>query len=702
MERTDDQTAYTDFMNDLQIEAEASGEPIAAVFFRKYADLAADNGDCGDLEYQVVRPPARGPYQIDGYGLDLDRGEVFLAISDFRDGGSLETLNAAETDRLVDRAAAFFESALDEKFLAPLEENSPTFQAAWPINEEQSSIHRVRIIVFSNARLSVRRPPEAKRSVAQRRVVVSVFDFVRYTSVLSAQGAPEPIEIDIEELNGGPLPCLEAYGRTSKYASYLTAIPAALLAKVYELYGARLLEQNVRSFLQAKTKVNKGIIETAIEAPEMFFAYNNGLTATASAVGTQKLSDGGTGITSISNLQIVNGGQTTASILYARDVSKVTLGAVYVQMKLTVVNQELVEEVVPKISRFANTQNKVSEADFFSNHPFHVVMEKISRRLPAPPRAGSLVASKWFYERARGQYKYGKAYGSAAERRKFEIEFPKQQVIDKTDLAKYALTFECRPDIVSRGAQKGFLAFAERVDDQWGRDPNRFDDAYFRDAVAKAIVFRRLDQLVGQSDWYQLNRGYKAQIVTYAIAWLVHWLREVEQRKLDLSQVWSRQEVPDRLGELLLDAARAIAAILADTPPTNRNAGEYAKSTVAWTAVRTHEPDDLEGIDGFTVELEMSDLIAGSGNSGGLMSEDAGALLSLIRKNSDAIEGFARDRKLLSPKAIRALEKLKSGESGPTKGERNALLHLLRTIEKKGFELPVERNEATGLEPTAS
>jgi len=163
----------------------------------------------------------------------------------------------------------------------------------------------------------------------------------------------------------------------------------------------------------------------------MFFAYNNGLTATASGVTVSSHSEGGSSILAIRNLQIVNGGQTTASILYAKDNKRVDLDNVFVQMKLTVLPEERVEEVVPRISRFANSQNKISDADFFSTHPFHVEMEKISRRLSAPPKEGALTSAKWFYERARGQYRNQLAKGKASDRKKFEVEFPSDQIIAK-------------------------------------------------------------------------------------------------------------------------------------------------------------------------------------------------------------------------------------------------------------------------------
>ena len=135
----------------------------------------------------------------------------------------------------------------------------------------------------------------------------------------------------------------------------------------------------------------------------MFFAYNNGLSATAEDVELRHR-EGIVEISALKNLQIVNGGQTTASI-HSAYRKKLDLSDVFVQVKLSIVEPADVAEIVPLISEFANTQNRVSAADFFSNHPFHVRIEQISRRILAPSADGSFTQSKWFYERARGQYR---------------------------------------------------------------------------------------------------------------------------------------------------------------------------------------------------------------------------------------------------------------------------------------------------------
>lgn len=684
--------AYHQFRDELLFEAEFTGDPQHMCFFKFFSEVASDNGDTADLDYTPVLREGRGGYQIDGYAIDLDRGELFLAVCAFNSEPTLQSLNAAAMESLFRRVDSFCEKAVDPEFVRELEETSPAFEAAYPIHQNRRKIKRIRVILLTNSVLAVRKKVVEAGSTIGLPVAYNVLDFARYTDILNSQGSAEPIEIDATSINGMPLACLQAHVHGTNYKSYLVVLPGTFLAEIYGLYGARLLEQNVRVFLQARTKVNRGIIDTVRESPDMFFAYNNGLTATASNIDMERLPDGTLGIRAFTNLQIVNGGQTTASVLYAKDQTKADLSDVFVQMKLSVIEPERVEEIVPRISRFANTQNRISEADFFSSHPFHIEMEKISRRLSAPPRPGALAPTKWFYERARGQYKDASAYGSVAERRRFTAEFPRNQVVNKTDLAKYATTFECVPHLVSRGAQRCFLDFAEDVSKTWERNQDQFNEGYFRIAMAKAIVFRETDRLVGRSEWYRADRGYKANIITYAIAWLVNHLKIDRLQAIDLQAIWNRQELPDELKEVLLNVAQEVADAIKDTPESARNVSEYAKQQQCWAKIanlKIHLGTDLDAatIDLEEVRRQKRDHVA-TGRIDRQINFETD--LVAIQPRIAEIREFARSRRVLSPRASSALDKVERLKLPLTRAETNALRHLFKTLAEKGMDLPVQ------------
>ncbi|RIX31855.1 AIPR family protein [Sphingomonas edaphi] len=697
------ESAFEAFREELDFTVEASGESPAAAFFRIFAETAAENGDTIDLIHTPVRREGRGGYQVDGAAFDSERGVLYLAICDFRGIDTLETINSADIDALTQKVRRFIEFAVAPGNLEAFPAQSPEFEAGHALAFQTASVRRIRVMVFSNARLSTRRPPEPAPEITGLPVVYNFLDFARYASIVSSRGSPEPITVDLQSLSGAPIPCLQAFGADDDYQSYLIALPGTLLADIYGLYGARLLEQNVRTYLQARTKVNKGILTTIKDAPHMFLAYNNGLTATASRVDTVRTADGSIAIASIDDLQIVNGGQTTASILYARDRSGADLEGVYVQMKLSVVKPELIEKIVPQISRFANTQNKVNEADFFASHKFHVTMEQISRRLTAPPRPGATSGSKWFYERARGQYRDARAYGTPKQRRDFDLEFPAAQLIDKTDLAKSELTYAGLPHVVCQGAQKCFLHFADKVEGEWATSELSFNDEWYKAAAAKVLLFRWVDRMVGQADWYREDRGYKSQTVAYTIAWLASRARKSGKAGLNLQLIWNSQDVPEEIAEAIRQLAPQISKAIKDTPETVRNVGEYCKKQACWNLIDRMTFNVPELPEALLLDKEESKTAAREGRA--VRQIDRGIELETrilaLMPYAQKLHTQADRMRLLSPTSRSALAKLGSGKFPLPPGDTKAIGDLLKRMAEEGFDTAsLDGGSAKSVSPT--
>ena len=373
---------------------------------------------------------------------------------------------------------------------------------------------------------------------------------------------------------GEPLPCLQAASTQEGYRAFLMLIPGDVLRSIYAEFGPRLLETNVRSFLQARGKVNRGIRDTIAREPERFLAYNNGITLTAETV---ELCDngGGSAVTRLDGLQIVNGGQTTASLL-ATDRGRADLSQVHVAAKLIEIAEvEVHEELVRNVSRYANSQNRISEADFSSNDPFHVRIEELSRTIWAPAVGGSQRQSKWFYERARGQYQDAKASETTpARRRAFSAENPTRQRFTKTDLAKFENTWDQLPHIVSRGAQKNFSDYMIRLGE---RDQTVIDRTHFERLVAKAILFRTGERIVQRQNF----GGYRANIVTYTLA----LLSNATSQRIDLDRIWREQNLIPDLQEVIAELSHDVHRIITN-PPTARNITEWCKAERCWEIVR--------------------------------------------------------------------------------------------------------------------
>ena len=571
---------HQELFQEIHSRADADGRFVEDVFFQIFAEYLTDAGEIETAD-RVHHVSARG-IRVDGYGGDpaSSSGVLSLIISDFSQDPEIATLTATDMNAIFRRLSTFLERSLTEAFRNGLEESAPAFGLADLIAARWPHVTRVRLFLISNRVLSSRVDGREAGELRGVPVTYSVWDLERVYRYATSGLEREDFMVNLCEF-GGPVVALPAHLEQVDYESYLAVVPGRQLAEIYDHWGARLLEQNVRVFLQARGNVNRGIRNTITNNPEMFFAYNNGITATAESVEFDE-SPNGLLITGLRNFQIVNGGQTTASIHAALRNKEVSLDRVFVQMKLSIVDPEKASEIVPKISQYANSQNRVSASDFFSNHPFHVRVEEFSRRLYAPSSDGRFRESKWFYERARGQYQDARGRLTQAGRRRFDLEHPRKQVFTKTDLAKFLNVWRDKPHVVSLGAQKNFADFAAFIGREWANNPNSFNEMHYREAVAKAIVFKSVERLVTEQSWYQ--GGYRANVVAYAIAKLAHDLVQ-RGESINFEGIWRTQAISSGLREALTVSAEAVHGVIVDSPESMRNVTEWAKQQACWNRV---------------------------------------------------------------------------------------------------------------------
>ena len=575
---------YQDFFQDIRSSADANGDFLEASFVERFCGYLIDAGEFDTYDAGHYRA-AKG-MRVDGYAGDPieELGVLTLFISDFNQDDKLATLTKTDMTAIFKRLENFYIRARDPNFCYELEETSTGFGIAEMISSRVDDINRVRFFLLSNRKLSERVTGVQEGEIDGQPVTYHVWDFSRLNRMVASGKGKEDMDIDLVEEYQETIPCLPAHLSHGSYEAYLAVVPGNLLATIYDKWGTRLLEQNVRCFLQARSNVNKGIRNTILAEPEMFFAYNNGITATAEAVELVN-SNGLQAIKSIKNLQIVNGGQTTASIFAARKKDKAELDSVFVQMKLSVIPQEKTVEVVPKISEYANSQNRVNAADFFANHPYHVRVEEFSRRLWAPSAEGSFKETKWFYERARGQYLDEQALKTPAQKKKFQEEYPRAQMFSKTDLAKYENVWRLIPNTVSQGAQKNFGNFAGDIGKGWDTKKVEFNELYYKCLIGKAIMFRRLEKLISNLDWYKEDPGYRANIVAYTLSWLGHHAEEAG-KTINFLEVWEKQDLTPAIVSAMGIVSKKIRDSLVDTPTGISNVTEWAKKPGCWERIK--------------------------------------------------------------------------------------------------------------------
>lgn len=572
---------FETWTQDVVADATASGELTRTVFVESCARrlLEAEALQDWTPSYYDGRGQRRRAIGVDGYSddeLDLD-GTLHVLVSDYRESG-LETLTSTNVRDAFYRACAFVEDAHAGRLEDAIEPSTPAADLARLI-AGNSGLRTLKVHVLSNAAIGARFRDVQRSAIGSMQVELHVWDLGRLYD-LAAQGGREELDIDLTAFVPGGLMALPAGIGEAGYSSYLAAVPGVLLADVYQQYGSRLLEGNVRAFLSVKGKVNKGIRLTILKRPEMFFAFNNGITATATSAEVER-SNGSCRIKRVRDLQIVNGGQTTASMFNARARDNSLLDGVFVQMKLSVMGADAAETMIPEISRYANTQNKVSDADLFANHPFHRALEDISRRVWAPARPGSQQMTHWFYERARAQYQSELVKLKQSEKNKFKLQNPESQKIEKTDVALYENTWKQLPHVVSLGAQKNFVEYAEQVSKDYDERPQDFNERWFQHLVAKAIVFEATERLVSSARWY--TGGYRRNIVTYAIARFLRLVNEeFRGHVLDLDRIWRSQRLSDSVAQQIAHAAEAAVAVVANPPPPWTNVTEWAKKPACW------------------------------------------------------------------------------------------------------------------------
>ena len=524
--------------------------------------------------------------QIDGYYYDDLEQSLGLFICDFSDSEVTETVTRGDAETSFRREEAFVQDALSGFIQKHAEESSPGYGLAVDISGRYKDVRKYKFYLITDKVLSKRITGIPRSKLGKAGTEYSIWDISRLQGIRESKTGKEGIVIHLSDFGVEGIPCLKA-SESDDYTAYLCNIPGKVLADMYNHYGSRLLEGNVRSFLSVRGKINKGIRNTILNDPAKFFAYNNGIAATAYAIQTEQ-GFSSLMITEITGLQIVNGGQTTASLANAliKDKARANnLQNIYVPMKLSVVSPEKAVTLIPNIARFANSQNKVSEADFFSNSPFHIRMEEISRRLIAPAVDGNQFGTHWYYERARGQYRQEQAKMTEAEKKKFQMENPKRQMFTKTDLAKYYNIYQMMPDKVSLGAQKNFIEFAKWAGEQWNKNDLNFNEVFFKRVVCVDILFKAVDDIVKHAAWY--DGGYKAQVNTYTLSWLFYLIQKNYPRyAFNFRDVWKKQRVSDELKMQLESLAEKVFYHLTNPDRLVQNVTEWAKRADCWEKLK--------------------------------------------------------------------------------------------------------------------
>lgn len=584
---------YQSLMQDVAAmqSGDEDGDTQEQVFTRICEDMLSEAGETENtsLAYDERDFGKKGQHKINGYAISDNYENVDLFISIYNNAQEIKTISKNDVDTAAKRISNFFRKAIYNDYVNDVAESSEIFEFANTLanySELKDNLIRVNAFILTNGEYKGEIP--ASQSISGYTIFYRIID-INFLYKISAQSRV-PIELDFDNMDGRQykIPCLAANIDNADYEAYVAIVPGECLATLYHNYGARLLEQNVRSFLQFTGKINKGIRDTIKNEPHMFLAFNNGIAATADHI---ELDESGHLIKRINNLQIVNGGQTTASIFNTARKDKADISQIFVQVKLSVIKDpEQYSDIVSRISRYANTQNKVNDADFTANNPALIEIEKFSRFVLAPVTPENNMPTCWFFERARGQYKTLRAKEGFTKSRQaaFDLKYPKKQVFSKVELAKYinawaevysGKSMVVGPHIVVRGNEKNYARFISYN----LPEIKHIDIAYFEDAVAKAILFKAADKRYGT----KVSGNQIGEMKQVVVPYTVSLLNIITEGKLDLYKIWRNQSVSTELSDFVYGLMKQVNQFILNESPVSHYI-EWAKKEECWQRVKEH------------------------------------------------------------------------------------------------------------------
>lgn len=508
--------------------------------------------------------------KLSGYAISEDMDQLDLFVSLYSDVNEIVSIPDSDTTRAAQQCLRFLTMCVDGKLHEKMDETSEAYPLVLTINETYSTLEQVRIFVLTDKKAKAKQ--FKPRELEGKLIKLEVVDIGRLFNHWQEGKPRDELVINFNEVAGVNLPCVWIPNEMEEYDYALTALPGEALRFLYEKYGPRILEANVRSFLSQLGKVNKGIRDTLREQPERFMAYNNGIVVIADEIALDKCSNGGVGISWLKGMQIVNGGQTTASMYFTKkkypavDLSNVRVPAKIIVLKKT--DNESEDALITDISRYANSQNVVRQSDLAANNPYHISLESLARTTFCPDGE-----SRWFYERAAGSYKVmlereGKTQAGIKRLKK---EIPTSRKIIKTDLAKFLNAWDEKPEFVSQGGQKNFQEFM-RVVSERDLEQEPIVVSEFKEIVAKVLLFKNLQTRIRKE-----FPAFQANITAY----LVSSIARVVGHRIDFNLIWVNQGLSDQFIENSVKWATIVNVRLHETS-RGRMVSEWAKKKECW------------------------------------------------------------------------------------------------------------------------
>lgn len=545
------------------------------VFAEIVMEHLAEAGICDEPQVQHYEAKVgNANVRMTGYALTDDHSQLDIFVSLYHGRPILQDVSGAAVQTVARQGIQFLMTCAKGKLGRVMDASNPSYGLVMAAEQSWKELDHVRVFVITDGKTDKKRYGGAE--VEGKLVAIEIMDMERLYRHTAAGKPRDEVAFNFIDSIGSALPCVYVPDETADYDFALTALPGEVLRALYERYDQQLLEANVRSFLGVAGKHNKGIAVTLRDEPEHFMAFNNGLVIVADEAHFDRTPQGDVGISFLKGFQIVNGGQTTASIYFAkRKTPSIDLAHVRVPAKIIILRGEGVdrEKLISNISRYANSQNAVKNSDLSANRAFHVQFEKLANSTYLPDGIG-----RWFYERAAGGYNVRLSLEGTtpAKLRKLKAAIPPSRKLSKNDVAKYVQSWRLLPHIVSLGGEKNFKAFMDALDETPDIVPEPLTVAWYKETISRAIIFRTVHKMVKP----MFPQG-QANVAAYLVSVISEQLGE----RLVMDRIWNRQEISEPFRLMLADWAKIVFQAMVERAG-GKQIPEFAKRPECWEHVR--------------------------------------------------------------------------------------------------------------------
>lgn len=545
------------------------------VFAEIVMEHLAEAGICEEPQVQHYEAKVgNANVRMTGYALADDHSQLDIFVSLYHGNGTLQDVSGTAVQTVARQGIQFLMNCAKGKLGRVMDASNPSYGLVMAAEQSWKDLDHVRVFVITDGKTEKKRYSGAE--VEGKLVAIEIMDMERLYRHTAAGKPRDEVALNFLESIGSALPCVYVPDETADYDYALTALPGEVLRALYERYDQQLLEANVRSFLGVAGKHNKGISVTLREEPEHFMAFNNGLVIVADEAHFERTSQGDVGISFLKGFQIVNGGQTTASIYFAkRKTPDIDLSHVRVPAKIIILRGEGVdrEKLISNISRYANSQNAVKNSDLSANRAFHVQFEKLANSTYLPDGIG-----RWFYERAAGGYNVRLSLEGTtpAKLRKLKAAIPSSRKLSKNDVAKYVQAWRLLPHVVSLGGEKNFKAFMDALDETPDIVPDPLTVPWYKETISRAIIFRTVHKMVRP----MFPQG-QANVAAYLVSIIADRLGD----RLVMDRIWNRQELSEPFKLMLADWAEIVFKAMVDRAG-GKQIPEFAKRPECWEHVK--------------------------------------------------------------------------------------------------------------------